>query len=106
MNKITTLLISSIQQFKVEWYGIAVTNSASAVSAGGLGLIGAGSMYPEVLREHIQKCKKATSNLWVNVSSLYSNIEEIMKIIVEKRWKLYLHQLETENLTSYLKQME
>jgi enoyl-[acyl-carrier protein] reductase II len=59
---------------------------ASAVSnAGGLGLIGAGSMYPEVLREHIQKCKKATDKPFgVNVPMLYPNIEEIMKIIVEE----------------------
>ena len=63
---------------------------ASAVSnAGGLGLIGAGSMYPEVLREHIQKCKKATSNPFgVNVPMLYPNIEEIMQIIVEEGVKI------------------
>lgn len=63
---------------------------ASAVSnAGGLGLIGAGSMYPEVLREHIQKCKKATDKPFgVNVPMLYPNIEEIMKIIVEEGVKI------------------
>ena len=63
---------------------------ASAVSnAGGLGLIGAGSMYPEVLKEHIQKCKKATDNPFgVNVPMLYPNIEEIMKIIVEEGVKI------------------
>ena len=60
---------------------------ASAVSnAGGLGLIGAGSMYPDVLREHIQKCKAATSNPFgVNVPLLYPNVEEIMKIIKEEK---------------------
>ncbi len=59
---------------------------ASAVSnAGGLGLIGAGSMYPEVLREHIQKCRLTTSRPFgVNVPLLYPDIEEIMKIIVEE----------------------
>ena len=59
---------------------------ASAVSnAGALGLIGAGSMYPEVLREHIQKCKKTTVKPFgVNVPLLYPNIEEIMQIIVEE----------------------
>ena len=59
---------------------------ASAVSnAGGLGLIGAGSMYPDVLREHIQKCKKATSKPFgVNVPMLYPNITEIMDIIIEE----------------------
>ncbi|MCY2687403.1 NAD(P)H-dependent flavin oxidoreductase [Salinimicrobium sp. TH3] len=60
---------------------------ASAVSnEGGLGIIGAGSMYPEVLREHIQKCKKATSFPFaVNVPMLYPNLEQIMEIIIEEK---------------------
>jgi len=59
---------------------------ASAVSnAGGLGLIGAGSMHPEVLREHIQKCRQATAKPFgVNVPLLYPEIEKIMGIIVEE----------------------
>ena len=59
---------------------------ASAVSnAGGLGLIGAGSMYPEVLREHIQKCKAATSRPFgVNVPLLYPDIDKMMSIICEE----------------------
>lgn len=59
---------------------------ASAVSnAGGLGLLGAGSMYPEVLREHILKCKKATNKPFgVNVPMLYPDIEKIMDIIIEE----------------------
>ncbi len=63
---------------------------ASAVSNnGGLGLIGAGSMYPEVLREHIQKCKKATDKPFgVNVPMLYPNIDEIMDIIVAEGVKI------------------
>lgn len=63
---------------------------ASAVSnSGGLGLIGAGSMYPDVLREHIQKCKKATDKPFgVNVPMLYPNIKEIMDIIVEEGVKI------------------
>jgi enoyl-[acyl-carrier protein] reductase II len=63
---------------------------ASAVSnAGGLGLIGSGSMYPEVLREHIQKCKKATDKPFgVNVPMLYPQIKEIMDIIVEEGVKI------------------
>ena len=58
---------------------------ASAVSnAGGLGLLGAGSMYPEVLREHIQKCKKATNKPFgVNVPLLYPDIDKLMEIIIE-----------------------
>ncbi|WP_316811330.1 NAD(P)H-dependent flavin oxidoreductase [Pedobacter heparinus] len=59
---------------------------ASAVAnAGGLGIIGAGSMYPDVLRKHIQKCKKATSKPFaVNVPLLYPNVEEIMQIIADE----------------------
>ena len=63
---------------------------AAAVSnAGGLGLIGAGSMYPDVLREHIQKCKAATSKPFgVNVPLLYPDIEQLMNIIVEEGVKI------------------
>lgn len=63
---------------------------ASAVSnAGGLGLISAGSMYPDVLREHVKKCKAATNHPFgVNVPMLYPNIEEIMQIIVEEDVKV------------------
>lgn len=63
---------------------------ASAVSnAGGLGLIGSGSMYPEILREHIKKCKQATNNPFgVNVPLLYPNIEEHIKIIIEEGVKI------------------
>lgn len=59
---------------------------ASAVSnAGGLGLLGAGSMYPDVLREQIRKCKANTSHPFgVNVPMLYPNVEEHMKIIVDE----------------------
>lgn len=60
---------------------------ASAVSnAGGLGLIGAGSMHPETLREHIQKCKAATDKPYgVNVPMLYPNVEEIIQIIIDEK---------------------
>lgn len=60
---------------------------ASAVSnAGGLGLIGAGSMYPNVLREHIVKCKAATNQPFgVNVPLMYPQIDEIMQIIIEEK---------------------
>ncbi|MGB6150557.1 MAG: nitronate monooxygenase [Pricia sp.] len=58
---------------------------ASAVSnAGGLGLLGAGSMYPEVLREHIQKCQQATEfPFGVNVPLMYPDVDKLMKIIIE-----------------------
>ncbi|QBO58539.1 Nitronate monooxygenase [Chryseobacterium salivictor] len=59
---------------------------ASAVSnSGGLGLIGAGSMYPDILRENIRKCKAATSKPFgVNVPMLYPNLEEIIQIVLEE----------------------
>lgn len=90
MNRITQL-------FNIKYpiiQGGMIWNSgyklASAVSnAGGLGLIGAGSMYPDVLREHIQKCKKATDKPFgVNVPMLYPNIEEIIQIIIEEGVKI------------------
>ena len=58
---------------------------ASAVSnAGGLGLIGAGSMYPQVLREHIQKCQQATDKPFgVNIPMLYPDIDQLMEIVTE-----------------------
>lgn len=63
---------------------------ASAVSnAGGLGIIGSGSMYPEVLREHIQKCKAATSKPFgVNVPLLYPDIDKHIQIIIEEGVKI------------------
>ena len=63
---------------------------ASAVSnCGGLGLIGAGSMYPDILREHIRKCKSATNQPFgVNVPMLYPDLEEIIKIILEEGVKI------------------
>lgn len=63
---------------------------ASAVSnAGGLGLLGAGSMYPEVLREHIRKCRMATDKPFgVNVPLMYPQIEQLMNIIVDEGVKI------------------
>lgn len=63
---------------------------ASAVSnAGGLGIIGSGSMYPEVLREHIQKCKAATTKPFaVNVPLLYPDIDQLINIIIEEGVKI------------------
>jgi enoyl-[acyl-carrier protein] reductase II len=90
MNKITKL-------FNIKYpiiQGGMIWNSgyklASAVSnAGGLGLIGAGSMYPDVVREHIQKCKKATDKPFgVNIPMLYPNIEEIIQIVIEEGVKI------------------
>ena len=63
---------------------------ASAVSNnGGLGLIGSASMYPDILRENIQKCKAATDKPFgVNIALLYPNLEEIIKIILEEKVKI------------------
>ena len=63
---------------------------ASAVSnAGGLGLIGSGSMYPDVLREHIQKCKAATSRPFgVNIPLLYPDIDKHIQIVIEEGVKI------------------
>lgn len=107
MNKITQL-------FNIKYpiiQGGMIWNSgyklASAVSnSGGLGLIGAGSMYPEVLREHIQKCKKATDKPFgVNVPMLYPNIEEIIQIIVEEEVKIVFTSAgNPKTWTSYLKE--
>lgn len=107
MNKITQL-------FGVKYpiiQGGMIWNSgyklASAVSnAGGLGLIGAGSMYPDVLREHIQKCKKATDKPFgVNVPMLYPNIEEIIQIIIEEGVKIVFTSAgNPKTWTSYLKE--
>ena len=80
---------------------------ASAVSnAGGLGIIGAGSMYPEVLREHIRKCKAATDKPFgVNVPMLYPNIDELMKIIVDEGVKIVFTSAgNPKTWTSFLKQ--
>ena len=63
---------------------------AAAVSnAGGLGIIGAGSMYPDILKQHIQKCKAATDKPFaVNLPLLYPNIDEHIKIIIEEKVKI------------------
>ncbi|HNP33226.1 MAG TPA: nitronate monooxygenase [Flavobacterium sp.] len=107
MNKITQL-------FNIKYpiiQGGMIWNSgyklASAVSnAGGLGLIGAGSMYPDVLREHIQKCKMATDKPFgVNVPMLYPNIEEIIQIIIEEEVKIVFTSAgNPKTWTSYLKE--
>jgi len=90
MNRIISLFNIKYPIIQAGMVWVSGYKLASAVSnAGGLGIIGAGSMYPEVLREHIQKCKKATSKPFgVNVPMLYPNIDEIMKIIVEEGVKI------------------
>ncbi|QXP68137.1 nitronate monooxygenase family protein [Polaribacter sp. AHE13PA] len=106
-NKITTLfnIKHPIVQGGMIW--VSGWKLASAVSnAGGLGLIGAGSMYPDVLREHIIKCKKATSKPFgVNVPMLYPDIEKIMDIIVEEGVKVVFTSAgNPKTWTSFLKE--
>ncbi len=63
--------------------------ASAASNAGGLGLIGAGSMYPEILREHIQKCKKATNKPFgVNLPLLYPDIDKHLSIILDEGVKI------------------
>lgn len=79
---------------------------ASAVSnAGGLGLIGAGSMHPEVLDEHIKKCKRATANPFgVNVPLLYPEIDKVMETIIKNEVKIVFTSAGNPNIwTSFLK---
>ena len=80
---------------------------ASAVSnAGGLGVIGSGSMYPDVLREHIQKCKRATQKPFaVNVPMLYPDIDKLMDIILEEGVKIVFTSAgNPKTWTSFLKE--
>lgn len=90
MNKITQLFNIKYPIIQAGMIWASGYKLASAVSnAGGLGIIGAGSMYPDVLREHIRKCKAATDKPFgVNVPMLYPNIQEIMDIIVEESVKI------------------
>ena len=89
-NKITQLFNIKYPIIQAGMIWCSGWKLASAVSnAGGLGIIGAGSMYPDVLRMHIQKCKKATANPFaVNVPLLYPNVKEIMDILVEEEVKI------------------
>lgn len=80
---------------------------ASAVSnAGGLGIIGSGSMYPEILREHVKKCKAATSKPFaVNLPMLYPSIEEHIKTIVDENVPIVFTSAgNPKTYTAYLKE--
>lgn len=89
-NKVTSLFNIQYPIIQAGMIWCSGWRLAAAVSnAGGLGLIGAGSMYPEVLREHIQQCKKATAKPFgVNVPLLYPDIDKIMDIIAEEKVKI------------------
>ena len=86
-NRVTTLFNIEFPIIQAGMIWASGWRLASAVSnAGGLGLIGSGSMYPDVLREHIQKCKAATQKPFgVNVPLLYPDIDKHMQVIVEEK---------------------
>ncbi len=107
MNKITQLfnIKYPIVQGGMIW--CSGWELASAVSnAGGLGLIGAGSMYPEILKEHIQKCKAATDKSFgVNVPLLYPQTDEHIKTIIDEGVKIVFTSAgNPKKYTSFLKQ--
>ncbi|APD05715.1 enoyl-[acyl-carrier-protein] reductase (NADH) [Flavobacteriaceae bacterium UJ101] len=89
-NRITTLFSIEYPIIQGGMIWASGWELVSAVSnAGGLGLIGAGSMYPEILRDHIKKTQAATQKPFgVNVPLMYPNVEEIMKIIIEEGVKI------------------
>jgi enoyl-[acyl-carrier protein] reductase II len=89
-NKITKLFNIKYPVIQGGMIWVSGYKLAAAVSnAGGLGLIGAGSMYPDVLRTHIQKCKKATDKPFgVNIPLFYPDLEKILEIIAEEGVKI------------------
>ncbi len=106
-NKVTALFKIEYPIIQAGMIWASGWRLASAVSnAGGLGIIGAGSMYPDVLREHIQKCQKATQKPFgVNVPMLYPDLNEIMEIIVETGVKIVFTSAgNPKTWTSYFKE--
>ena len=89
-NKITQLFTIKYPIIQAGMIWCSGWQLASAVSnAGGLGIIGSGSMYPDVLREHIQKCKEATDKPFaVNLPLLYPQVDDHIKIIIEQGVKI------------------
>lgn len=105
-NKITSLLNIKYPLIQGGMVWASGWRLASAVSnAGGLGLIGAGSMYPDVLKEHIKKCKKATDKPFgVNVPMLYPDIEKLFQIIIKEGVKIVFTSAgNPKKYTTYLK---
>ncbi len=106
-NRITTLFGIKYPIIQAGMIWCSGWELASAVSnAGGLGIIGAGSMYPDVLREHIRKCKLNTDKPFaVNIPLLYPDVDKIMNIIVEEGVKIIFTSAgNPKTWTSFLKQ--
>ena len=105
-NKITQLFGIKYPLIQAGMIWCSGWRLASAVSnAGGLGIIGSGSMYPEVLREHIQKCKAQTSKPFaVNLPLLYPQIDDHINILIEEGVKIVFTSAGNPNKwSSYLK---
>lgn len=106
-NKITRLFDIEYPIIQAGMIWASGWKLASAVSnAGGLGIIGSGSMYPDVLREHIQKCTQTTKNPFaVNVPLMYPQVQEIMDIIVKEGVKIVFTSAgNPKTFTSFLKE--
>ena len=106
-NRITQLFDISFPIIQAGMVWCSGWRLASAVSnAGGLGLIGAGSMYPETLREHIKKCKLATAKPFgVNVPLLYPDIDKVMQVIIDEQVNIVFTSAgNPATWTSYLKE--
>lgn len=109
MNRITSLfgIQYPIIQGGMVW--CSGWRLASAVSnAGGLGLLGAGSMHPETLREHIRKCRAATDRPFgINIPLLYPQIEEIMQLVADEGVKIVFTSAgNPKTWTSWLKERD
>ncbi|RXG24945.1 enoyl-[acyl-carrier protein] reductase II [Leeuwenhoekiella aequorea] len=107
MNKITSLFKIQYPLIQAGMIWASGWKLASAVSnAGGLGILGAGSMYPDVLKEHIIKCKKATTKPFgVNVPLLYPDIDKLIEIIIAEDVKIVFTSAgNPKTWTSYLKE--
>jgi enoyl-[acyl-carrier protein] reductase II len=105
-NRVTKLFNIEVPIIQAGMVWCSGWRLASAVSnAGGLGLIGSGSMHPETLQEHIRKCRQATNKPFgVNVPLLYPEIDKIMKIIVEEEVKIVFTAAGSPEIwTGYLK---
>ncbi|HEY0610973.1 MAG TPA: DUF561 domain-containing protein [Chitinophaga sp.] len=90
MNRITELFQIKYPIVQAGMIWASGWRLASAVSnAGGLGLIGSGSMYPDVLQEHIRKCKQATHHPFgVNIPLLYPDIDQLIRIVLDEGVKI------------------
>ena len=108
-NQVSQLFNISVPLIQAGMIWCSGWKLASAVSnAGGLGLIGAGSMYPDILREHVRKCRAATTKPFgVNVPLLYPEIDRLMKVLVEEDVRIVFTSAGNPDLwTGFLKERD